>query len=121
MEETLGKRIVFHRKRLALTQDALAELMGVTAQAVSKWENDQSCPDIGALPKLAEIFGVSVDLLLGGGAAAPEDARAVRPLWDAARALLDGTLVLRAADGTERPLDEAELAVLLAALLGQTD
>ena len=57
MEETLGKRIVFHRKRLGLTQDALAELMGVTAQAVSKWENDQSCPDIGALPKLAEIFG----------------------------------------------------------------
>ena len=42
MEETLGKRIVFHRKRLGLTQDALAELMGVIAQAVSKWENDQS-------------------------------------------------------------------------------
>ena len=51
MEETLGKRIVFHRKRLGLTQDALAELMGVTAQAVSKWENDQSCPDIAALPR----------------------------------------------------------------------
>lgn len=65
MEETLGKRIVFHRKRLGLTQDALAELMGVTAQAVSKWENDQSCPDIGALPKLAEIFGISTDELLG--------------------------------------------------------
>ena len=65
MEETLGKRIVSHRKRLGLTQDALAELMGVTAQAVSKWENDQSCPDIGALPKLAEIFGISTDELLG--------------------------------------------------------
>lgn len=65
MEETLGKRIVFHRKRLGLTQDALAELMGVTAQAVSKWENDQSWPDIGALPKLAEIFGISTDELLG--------------------------------------------------------
>lgn len=65
MEETLGKRIVFHRKRLGLTQDALAERMGVTAQAVSKWENDQSCPDIGVLPKLAEIFGISTDELLG--------------------------------------------------------
>ena len=42
MEETLGKRIVFHRKRLGLTQDALAELMGVIAQAVSKWENGGS-------------------------------------------------------------------------------
>lgn len=65
MEETLGKRIVSHRKRLGLTQDALAERMGVTAQAVSKWENDQSSPDIGALPKLAEIFGISTDELLG--------------------------------------------------------
>ena len=65
MEQTIGKRIVFHRKRLGLTQDALAEKMGVTAQAVSKWENNQSCPDIGALPKLAEIFGISTDELLG--------------------------------------------------------
>ena len=65
MEETLGKRIVKNRKRLGMTQDALAEKLGVTAQAVSKWENDQSCPDITTLPKLAEIFGVSTDSLLG--------------------------------------------------------
>ena len=65
MEETLGKRIVHHRKRLGLTQDALAEKLGVTAQAVSKWENDQSCPDITMLPKLAEIFGTTTDALLG--------------------------------------------------------
>lgn len=42
MEETLGKRIAFHRKRLSMTQDALAEQLGVTAQAVSKWENEVS-------------------------------------------------------------------------------
>lgn len=65
MEETLGKRIVSHRKRLGMTQDRLAELLGVTAQAVSKWENDQSCPDITTLPKLAEIFDSSTDELLG--------------------------------------------------------
>ena len=65
MEQTLGKRIVHHRKRLNLTQDQLAEKLGVTAQAVSKWENDQSCPDIAMLPKLAEIFGISIDELLG--------------------------------------------------------
>jgi len=65
MEETLGKRIVAGRKRLGITQDRLAEQLGVTAQAVSKWENDQSCPDITMLPKLAEIFGTSVDVLLG--------------------------------------------------------
>lgn len=65
MEQTLGKRIIENRKRLGLTQDRLAEQLGVTAQAVSKWENDQSCPDITMLPKLAEIFGISTDALLG--------------------------------------------------------
>ena len=65
MEQTLGKRIVQHRKRLGMTQDALAEKLGVTAQAVSKWENDQSCPDITMLPKLAEIFATTTDALLG--------------------------------------------------------
>ena len=65
MEETLGKRIVRCRKSLGLTQDALAERLGVTAQAVSKWENDQSCPDITTLPRLAEVFGISTDALLG--------------------------------------------------------
>ncbi len=65
MESTLGKRISANRKRLKLTQDQLAEKLGVTAQAVSKWENDQSCPDISTLPLLADIFGISVDALLG--------------------------------------------------------
>ncbi len=65
MEETLGKRIVHNRKRLGLTQDQLAEQLGVTAQAVSKWENDQSCPDISILPRLSDIFGISTDELLG--------------------------------------------------------
>lgn len=65
MDQTLGKRISNHRKRLGMTQDQLAEKLGVTAQAVSKWENDQSCPDITMLPKLSEIFGVSIDSLLG--------------------------------------------------------
>lgn len=65
MEQTIGKRIVANRKRLGLTQDQLAEKVGVTAQAVSKWENDQSCPDIATLPKLANIFGITTDALLG--------------------------------------------------------
>ncbi len=65
MEQTLGKRIMENRKRLGLTQDALAEKLGITAQAISKWENDLSCPDIGMLPRLAAIFGISTDQLLG--------------------------------------------------------
>lgn len=54
-----------HRKRLGLTQDQLAEKLGITAQAISKWENDLSCPDITTLPRLAEIFDISTDELLG--------------------------------------------------------
>ena len=65
MAQTMGKRIMENRKRLKLTQDQLAEQLGVTPQAVSKWENDQSCPDISMLPRLAEIFGISTDELLG--------------------------------------------------------
>lgn len=65
MEQTLGKRIAQCRKRLGMTQDQLADRLGVTAQAVSKWENDQSCPDITTLPRLSEIFGISTDELLG--------------------------------------------------------
>lgn len=64
-QSTLGSRIKSHRKRLGLTQEQLAERMGVSAQAVSKWENDLSCPDISVLPDLAAVFGISVDELLG--------------------------------------------------------
>ena len=65
MEQTLGKRIAENRKHLRLTQDQLAEKLGITAQAVSKWENDLSCPDISILPKLADIFEITTDELLG--------------------------------------------------------
>ena len=77
MEQTLGKRIVASRKRLGMTQDQLAEQLGVTAQAVSKWENDQSCPDIATLPRLAEIFGITTDELLGMERNAPKEAEIV--------------------------------------------
>ena len=66
MEMTLGKRIAALRKEKELKQDALAEALGVSPQAVSKWENDQTCPDISLLPKLAALLGISVDELLSG-------------------------------------------------------
>lgn len=62
---TLGERIKFHRKRIGLTQEQLAQRMGVSPQAVSKWENNLSCPDISVLPELANLFGITVDELLG--------------------------------------------------------
>ncbi len=67
---TLGRRIQDLRREQALTQDTLAERMGVTPQAVSKWENDLSCPDILSLPQLAKELHTSVDTLLTGETAA---------------------------------------------------
>ena len=66
MEMTIGKRIAALRREKSLKQDDLAQMLEVSPQAVSKWENDQTCPDISLLPKLAKILGVSVDELLSG-------------------------------------------------------
>lgn len=63
MEMTLGKKIAELRKDKGMTQDGLAELLGVSSQAVSKWENDISCPDIMLLPHLSDIFQVTIDEL----------------------------------------------------------
>ena len=59
----IGQNIAKWRRDKGLTQDQLAEQLLVSAQAVSKWENDVSMPDITMLPKLAEIFGVTIDQL----------------------------------------------------------
>jgi DNA-binding XRE family transcriptional regulator len=66
MINTLGSRIAEYKKAKGITQDQLAEHMGVSSQAVSKWENDLSCPDIALLPRLADYFGITIDKLLRG-------------------------------------------------------
>ena len=65
MNQTLGSRIAELRRKKNMTQEDLANALGVTPQAVSKWENDLSCPDITLLPQLARLFGVTTDELLG--------------------------------------------------------
>lgn len=60
---TIGAIIAKLRKEHNMTQEALANALGVTNQAVSKWESDQSCPDIGLLPTIADLFHVSIDVL----------------------------------------------------------
>lgn len=64
MKKTLGMMIAQLRKQQGMTQQELADKMGVTDKAVSKWERDLSCPDINSLPVLADTLGVSVDELM---------------------------------------------------------
>lgn len=59
----IGSKIAFYRKKLGITQDILAQKLEVSNQAVSKWESDQCCPDISLLPRLADIFGTTIDEL----------------------------------------------------------
>lgn len=61
---TLGEKLSEKRRAKGFTQDEIAEKLGVTPQAVSKWENDASCPDISLLPQLASLYETTIDELL---------------------------------------------------------
>lgn len=69
----LGKTITEKRKLKGMTQEELAAKLGVSPQAVSKWENNLSCPDITLLPEIAKLFNISVDTLLGVTTSAEEN------------------------------------------------
>ena len=60
---SLGTMILKYRKELGITQESLAQQLEVTNQAVSKWESDQCCPDVMLLPRLADIFDITIDAL----------------------------------------------------------
>ena len=64
--ETLGQRISKLRKEKGLTQEELANKFNISTQAISKWENDYSSPDISVLLELSKILGVTVEYLLSG-------------------------------------------------------
>ena len=60
----MGARISAHRKNKGLTQEALANTLGVSNQAVSKWESDVCCPDIALLPQLVDALEMTLDELI---------------------------------------------------------
>lgn len=62
---TIGERITKFRKEKGMTQEDLASTIGVSAQSVSKWENNMTMPDIMLLPLLSDIFGITIDELFG--------------------------------------------------------
>ena len=63
--ESFGARLAELRRQHNLTQNDIADRLNISAQAVSKWENDLTSPDIDTLLKLADIFNISTDELLG--------------------------------------------------------
>ncbi len=65
MKLNIGENIRTHRRNLNLTQEQFAEKIGVSFQAVSRWENGTTYPDMELLPAIAKFFDISVDQLLG--------------------------------------------------------
>lgn len=63
---SVGENIAYFRKKLGLTQEMLSERIGVTAQAVSKWENGVTNPDISLLPRISEALGIGIGDLFDG-------------------------------------------------------
>ena len=63
---SLGERIYQYRKAKGMSQDALAELLDVSRQSVSKWENDTAQPELSKLTIMCDLFGVSLDELARG-------------------------------------------------------
>ena len=61
----IGERIIEYRREHGISQREFGEMLGVTSQAVSKWERDVCCPDISLLPELAEVLGVELGELFG--------------------------------------------------------
>lgn len=61
---TFGEKLFHLRKEKGLTQETLAEQIGTTRQAISKWENDQGYPETEKLLQLSNILEISIDFLL---------------------------------------------------------
>lgn len=85
--ESMARMIAQLRRERGMTQETLAEMIGVSAQTVSKWENQTTCPDVALLPVIADVFGVTIDALYGRetGHAALTPEQAIERVIESAR------------------------------------
>ena len=65
-QQKIGKLILTKRKEKGITQQQLADMLGVTSKVVSKWENGKSMPDVGIIPELCKVLGISISTLFNG-------------------------------------------------------
>lgn len=104
--KTMGEIISTLRKEKGMTQKEVADLLGVTDKAVSKWERDVAFPDTATIPKLAEIFEVSVEELMNVKASRVSESKGIERVVD---------IILKAV-----PLAMG-IAVIVTSLLGELD
>lgn len=118
--QTLGERIRERRKAQGLTQEELGKEVGVSAQAVSKWETGEAAPDLSLLPSLCATLGVSADRLLGiesiGLEALEETMSAMRLLiepsvWPVSQLFLTGAKKLEAVSNRLGDVAAAQKAI----------
>lgn len=110
-DKSMGEIIAVLRRERGMTQKELADRLNITDKAVSKWETGLALPDTAAIPKLAEIFGVSVEELISAKASSGAKHRGAAN----AEAVKIMSIVLRAI-----PLAMG-VAVTVAAILGELD
>ena len=102
-EKSIGEKIREYRQKQGMTQDYLASELHVSPQAISKWENGQTMPDINLLLPLSRILGVGVNELLGGSRRDEFD-RA----WKSAQVFGDELALLAAEDALKEFPDDEE-------------
>ena len=78
MNISIGKRIQTFRKQKGMSQQDLSDCLGITRQAISKWELDQTLPDLETLVKMAELFEISLNELIG----VEENSKSISELYD---------------------------------------
>ena len=111
MLNNLSETIAYYRKKCAMTQEDLAEKCSVTPQAVSKWENELTAPDISLLPRLAEVFGITTDELLG--VKRPATAALAPGAFDPAKAIMKIHVVSDEGDVVDVNLPMAAAKIVL--------
>ena len=88
IKRNVAVNITANRKRLNMTQLQLAALLNYSDKAVSKWERGEAVPDVFVLKKMADIFGITVDELIGPPAEAPEEPKEEKRLTHGSKALI---------------------------------
>ena len=111
MLNNLNERIAYYRRKCGLTQEELAEKCSVTPQAVSKWENGLTAPDISLLPRLGEVFGITTDELLG--VERPNTAMLAPADFDPAKAIMRIRIVSDEGDRVSINLPVAVMKIVL--------